>query len=83
MDSARADTSGLLVQNLRKSYKRRPVIRDVSLQLNRGEVVALLGPNGAGKTTIVKILSTLLNYDAGNVIVSGFVEKDIVHSYSL
>ena len=43
--------AGLHIRNLRKSYKRRPVIRDVSIDLNRGEVVALLGPNGSGKTT--------------------------------
>ena len=44
-------SSGLAVQNLAKSYKGRPVLRDVSLALRRGEVAALLGPNGAGKTT--------------------------------
>ena len=42
---------GLVVEGLRKSYRNRPVIRDVSLRLARGEVVALLGPNGSGKTT--------------------------------
>ena len=42
---------GLQIRGLRKSYKRRPVIRDVSMDLRRGEVVALLGPNGSGKTT--------------------------------
>ena len=42
---------GLRVVNLRKSYRKRLVIRDVSMTLGRGEVVALLGPNGSGKTT--------------------------------
>ncbi|HIC66479.1 MAG TPA: ATP-binding cassette domain-containing protein, partial [Paracoccus sp.] len=41
---------GLRVAGLRKSYRNRPVIRDVSVTLDRGEVVALLGPNGSGKT---------------------------------
>ena len=40
---------GLIVKNLGKSYKEKIVLRDVSLHLERGEVVALLGPNGAGK----------------------------------
>ena len=44
---------GLDVEGLRKSYRNKPVIRDVSLRLARGEVVALLGPNGSGKTTSV------------------------------
>ncbi|AWX93308.1 LPS export ABC transporter ATP-binding protein [Paracoccus mutanolyticus] len=43
--------AGLRVRGLRKSYRNRPVIRDVALGLDRGEVVALLGPNGSGKTT--------------------------------
>ena len=43
--------AGLQIRSLRKSYKKRPVIRDVSMTLHRGEVVALLGPNGSGKTT--------------------------------
>lgn len=42
-------TSGLRIRNLRKSYKKRVVIRDVSMDLNRGEVIALLGPNGLAK----------------------------------
>ena len=41
--------SGLTIKGLRKSYKKRTVIHDVSMQLHRGEVVALLGPNGSGK----------------------------------
>ena len=43
--------AGLRIVNLRKSYRKRLVIRDVSMELGRGEVVALLGPNGSGKTT--------------------------------
>ena len=39
---------GLVVRKLRKSYRKRPVIRDVSLELTRGEVIALLGPNAVG-----------------------------------
>ncbi|HCI98291.1 MAG TPA: LPS export ABC transporter ATP-binding protein, partial [Sulfitobacter sp.] len=41
--------SGLRIEHLRKSYRKKTVIRDFSMELNRGEVVALLGPNGSGK----------------------------------
>ena len=63
--------AGLIVQNLRKSYRRRLVIRDVSLTLGRGEVVALLGPNGSGKTTCFYAIAGLVTPEAGRVIVDG------------
>ena len=44
-------SAGLQIQNLRKSYRKRVVIRDVSMSLHRGEVVTLLGPGGSGKTS--------------------------------
>ncbi|WP_333827032.1 LPS export ABC transporter ATP-binding protein [Pararhodobacter sp.] len=59
--------TGLRVDNLRKSYKRRPVLRDVSLSLDRGEVVALLGPNGSGKTTCFYCVAGLVPADGGRV----------------
>ncbi len=62
---------GLLIRNIGKSYKKRPVLRDVSLELHSGEVVALLGPNGAGKTTCFYSIAGLVNPDAGTVIVDG------------
>ncbi|MBV0892175.1 LPS export ABC transporter ATP-binding protein [Paracoccus sp. Z118] len=62
---------GLQVNNLRKSYRNRPVIRDVSLQLDRGEVVALLGPNGSGKTTCFYCIAGLILPDAGRVLIEG------------
>lgn len=61
----------LQVIGLRKSYKRRMVTRDVSLDLARGEVVALLGPNGSGKTTCFYMIAGLLTPDAGQVIIDG------------
>lgn len=62
---------GLRVVNLRKSYRRRLVIRDVSLELGRGEVVALLGPNGSGKTTCFYSIAGLVQADGGQVIIDG------------
>lgn len=62
---------GLSAMHLAKSYKRRPVLRDVSLQVKRGEAVALLGPNGAGKTTSFYIMTGLINADAGEIQLDG------------
>jgi lipopolysaccharide export system ATP-binding protein len=64
-------SGGLSIVNLRKSYKRRLVIRDVSLQLNRGEVVALLGPNGSGKTTTFYAIAGLVTPEGGQVLIDG------------
>ncbi|GHC50158.1 LPS export ABC transporter ATP-binding protein [Neogemmobacter tilapiae] len=63
--------AGLRVLSLRKSYKKRPVIRDVSMNLNRGEVVALLGPNGSGKTTCFYSIAGLVTPEGGQVTIDG------------
>ncbi len=63
--------AGLQVKNLRKSYKKRVVIRDFSMELNRGEVVALLGPNGSGKSTTFYMIAGLVNAEAGQVSLDG------------
>ena len=62
---------GLQIVNLRKSYRKRPVIRDVSIDLGRGEVVALLGPNGSGKTTCFYAIVGLVTPEGGRVIIDG------------
>jgi len=59
------------VKNLTKSYGKNEVLKGIDLQVERGTMLALLGPNGAGKTTTVRILSTLLNFDGGTVLVEG------------
>ena len=63
--------SGLRVTHLRKSYKKRVVIRDFSMELNRGEVVALLGPNGCGKSTTFYMIAGLVYPEAGEVQIDG------------
>ena len=68
-----AESAGLEVRNIGKSYKKRPVIRDVSLQVYRGEAVGLLGPNGAGKTTSFYIIAGLIAPDYGDVALDGEV----------
>ncbi|MCF6303937.1 MAG: LPS export ABC transporter ATP-binding protein [Rhodobacteraceae bacterium] len=62
---------GLVIRNISKAYKRKPVLRDVSIELHQGEVVALLGPNGAGKTTCFYSIAGLVNPDSGSVSVDG------------
>jgi lipopolysaccharide export system ATP-binding protein len=62
---------GLIVKGLRKSYKKRVVIRDVSMELHSGEVVALLGPNGSGKTTSFYAIAGLVNPEGGQVKIDG------------
>ena len=63
--------SELVVENLRKSYKSRTVVQDISLQINSGEVVGLLGPNGAGKTTSFYMMVGLVPLDAGRILLNG------------
>lgn len=63
--------SGLVVRDLAKSYKKRPVLRNVSLSVQRGEAVALLGPNGAGKTTCFYIVTGLIDPDGGRIELHG------------
>ncbi|MEO8105314.1 MAG: ATP-binding cassette domain-containing protein [Candidatus Saccharibacteria bacterium] len=58
--------------NLTKSFGDNHVLKGIDLRVQRGTMLALLGPNGAGKTTAVRILSTLLQADAGHLSVEGF-----------
>ena len=62
---------GLKIVNLRKSYRKKVVIRDVTFQLGRGEVVALLGPNGSGKTTCFYAIAGLVTPEGGKIIIDG------------
>ena len=64
-------SNGLEAFSLGKRFRKRPVLRDVSLRLERGEVVGLLGPNGAGKTTSFYLLTGLIQPDSGIVTLDG------------
>jgi lipopolysaccharide export system ATP-binding protein len=66
-----AESTGLRARGLGKAYRRRPVLREVDLDLQRGEVVGLLGPNGAGKTTCFYMLTGLVPCDAGLIELDG------------
>jgi len=66
----------LKVNKLAKSYQKKVVIRDVSLQVSQGEVVGLLGPNGAGKTTSFYMIVGLIPNDSGSIFIDHI---DITH----
>jgi lipopolysaccharide export system ATP-binding protein len=61
----------LVAENVQKSYKKRMVVRGVSLAVGRGESVGLLGPNGAGKTTVFYMITGLVPSDAGRITIDG------------
>ena len=62
---------GLYALNIGKRFKKRPVVRSVSLEVHRGEVVGLLGPNGAGKTTCFYMITGLIQPDMGSIVLDG------------
>jgi lipopolysaccharide export system ATP-binding protein len=78
-----AVASRLEVRHLRKSYGGRKVVQDVSLEVDKGEVVGLLGPNGAGKTTSFYMIVGLVRADGGEIALDGrAVERMPIHRRS-
>lgn len=67
-------SSILVAKNLAKSYKKRHVVRDVSVEIKSGEIVGLLGPNGAGKTTCFYMIVGLIGSDKGQIFIK---EQDV------
>ncbi len=72
-----AANDGLIADGLGKRFKKRPVLRGVSLSVQRGEAVGLLGPNGAGKTTSFYIITGLIRPDAGTILLDGHDITDL------
>src|SRR5690349_24046326 len=70
-NEAQQVNGGLEVRSIAKSYDRRAVLHDVSLDVHRGEVVGLLGPNGAGKTTCFYSVMGLVKPDSGRIFLDG------------
>ena len=66
-----AENAGLVITSIGKSFKKRPVVRGVSVHVRRGEAVGLLGPNGAGKTTCFYIITGLIAPDYGTIELDG------------
>ncbi len=78
--SASGADSRLQAQHLRKSYGSRVVVQDVSIGVNKGEVVGLLGPNGAGKTTSFYMIVGLVRSDGGTISIDGqSIERLPIH----
>ncbi|WPY00239.1 LptB superfamily ABC transporter ATP-binding protein [Candidatus Trichorickettsia mobilis] len=71
-----ATVNSLRIENISKSFIKRPILRGVSLQITLGEVVGLFGPNGAGKTTCFSIIAGLVKADSGKLF---FDNHDITH----
>jgi ABC-2 type transport system ATP-binding protein len=61
----------LIIKNLTKSYGRAPVLKQLALDVPAGNIFGLIGPNGAGKSTLIGILTGLLEYDDGEIIING------------
>lgn len=66
----------LKAKHLAKSYKKREVVKDVSLEIHSSQIVGLLGPNGAGKTTCFYMIVGLVAHDKGNILID---DKDVSH----
>ena len=66
-----AGSGGLVARGIGKTYKKRPVVRNVSISVHRGEAVGLLGPNGAGKTTSFYMITGLVRPDTGSITLDG------------
>ena len=61
----------LRAENLAKSYKGSTVVKDVSLTVEKAQIVGLLGPNGAGKTSLIRIINQITGPDSGEVLFNG------------
>ncbi|GLR65836.1 ABC transporter ATP-binding protein [Acidocella aquatica] len=71
MSGSALDHGGLVATGIGKRFKKRPVVRNVSISVKRGEAVGLLGPNGAGKTTTFYMIVGLIAPDSGTITLDG------------
>lgn len=72
-----SETCFLELKNISKSFAGVPALRNVSLQIRKGEVHALCGENGAGKSTLIKILSGVYQPDNGDILIQGQKIKNV------
>ena len=79
-ESSKLSASGLVAKNITRSFKDNHVVREVSLRVDRGEVVGLIGPNGAGKSTCFGMLAGIIMAESGDVLIDGIsVTKLPIH----
>ena len=71
MDEAMADEVILSIQHVSKRFGGTQALKDVSFDIRQGEIHALMGENGAGKSTLVKIISSVIGKDSGNILFKG------------
>ena len=73
--------SELIIQNIKKTYKKNAVVKDISLRITSGEVIGLLGPNGAGKTTSFYMIVGLMPSEHGTIKIDTYdLTKMPVHN---
>ncbi len=73
----------LKVEKLCKKIRKRDILKDVSFEVNEGDILAFIGPNGAGKTTTIKCVLGLQRISSGQVFINGYdINKDFVHAIS-
>ena len=73
----------LKVEKLCKKIRKRDILKDVSFEINEGDILAFIGPNGAGKTTTIKCVLGLQRMSSGQVFINGYdINKDFVHAIS-
>ena len=65
----------LEIKNLTKTYGKRKVIDNISLEIQEGEIFGFLGPNGSGKTTTIKMILRLIEKDSGEIKIKGYDNK--------
>lgn len=66
----------LIIENLTKAYDKEPVLKELNLEVPTGNIFGLIGPNGAGKSTLIGILTGLLHYDSGSILIGNLPYSD-------
>ncbi len=83
LDQIKNKMTTLRIQNIKKSYKNKDVVKDISLEISSGEIIGLLGPNGAGKTTSFYMIVGLIQPEHGSIFVDNLdITKKPIHTRS-